>query len=443
MKGVGQRLRRPLILSMLAFSTAQVPGGAPSANSLLNDLRSMQFPGLGGQQPGQMGMGGQMPQTGGQMPQMGGQMPQMGGQMPQMGGQMPQMGGQMPQMGGQMPQMGGQMPQMGGQMPQMGGQMPQQAGMGMGLGAQMPGQMGLGAQMPQMGGQMPGQMGGQMGQPASMPAGFGMGGASGLPPQGAMVDDRTLEDFACEMGPRAMGWRAAKEKFRAVFHSHPPWQLIPRETLSAAMESGLMDLKTSSALVPEAADECGLGKLTIQLFSFATIDDPQVLPQLFAGFEPLASPVLTMMLDLPWAVLATTGWPLFGLLSQISLRKAQVGALNDDAVDGMTDAAARQFQVELSNALASKDGLVAQRAAGAFLASNSEAASGGSALGALTAMTAQAMASPEPQERMQLLDVLQTAFRQVIGNGAELDLALSTKWPLWGILHSALDAFAG
>merc|ERR1719310_62622 len=100
--------------------------------------------------------------------------------------------------------------------------------------------MGLGAQMPgQMGGQMPGQMGGQMGfggqmgQPAGMPAGFGMGGASGLPPQGAMADDRTLEDLACEAGPRAMGWRAAKEKFRAVFHSHPPWQLIPRETLSA------------------------------------------------------------------------------------------------------------------------------------------------------------------------------------------------------------------
>eukprot|EP00441_Pelagodinium_beii_P024438 CAMPEP_0197659606 /NCGR_PEP_ID=MMETSP1338-20131121/48343_1 /TAXON_ID=43686 ORGANISM="Pelagodinium beii, Strain RCC1491" /NCGR_SAMPLE_ID=MMETSP1338 /ASSEMBLY_ACC=CAM_ASM_000754 /LENGTH=103 /DNA_ID=CAMNT_0043236609 /DNA_START=66 /DNA_END=373 /DNA_ORIENTATION=+ len=103
MSSVGKRLRRLLFLSMLAISAAQVPGGAPAPNTLLNDLRSMQFPaaGLGGQVPQMQGAGGF-----GGMGQMGGQM----GGMPQMGGQMPQMGGQMPQMGGQMPQMGGQMP---------------------------------------------------------------------------------------------------------------------------------------------------------------------------------------------------------------------------------------------------------------------------------------------------------------------------------------------
>jgi len=206
------------------------------------------------------------------------------------------------------------------------------------------------------------------------------------------------------------------------------------------MEAGVQTLKAAGALSPEAADECGLGKLCIQLFSFAAIDDPQVLPQLFSGFEPLASPVLTMLLDMPWAALAQAGWPIFGLLSQINLRKAQIGALNDDAVDGMDAPAAKQFQAELAIALSSKDGLAAQRAASTYLAGGVQ---GASALGPLTAMATQAMASPEPQERMQLLDVMQQAFKQVIGSGPELDLALSTKWPLWGMLHAALDAFAG
>eukprot|EP00913_Durusdinium_trenchii_P009765 g9173.t1 len=44
-------------------------------------------------------------------------------------------------------------------------------------------------------------------------------------------------------------------------------------------------------MTPQTEEECGLGKLTIQLFSFASIDEPQVLLQLFAGFEQLASPV--------------------------------------------------------------------------------------------------------------------------------------------------------
>ena len=58
-----------------------------------------------------------------------------------------------------------------------------------------------------------------------------------------------------------------------------------------------------------------------------------------------------------------------------------------------------------------------------------------------------------PEERAQLLEVLQRAFKQVgvleeskqwlcnamqvIGSGAELDLALSTRWPLHGSRHPA------
>lgn len=335
----------------------------------------------------------------------------------------------------------------------MGGQMGQ---MGMG-------QMGLG----QMGGSQMGQMGGQMGGFGGLPGmglpggqqlnaggqpGFGMPGqqfqgqaSMGTPfqqSQAPEADERTLEDLACTVGPHREIWSVAKQIFRNVFQETLPWQPIPREQLSMTMESALQLIKSANAMTPQTAEECGLGKLTIQLFSFASIEEPQVLLQLFSGFEQLASPVLTMLLDMPWAALSQTGWPLLALLAQINQPKAQLGALNDERVDGLDSPIARQFQAQLMAALAARDGGAAQEAATAYLSTSPQSGSE-TALASLTALAAQALASPDPQERLQILDILQQALKQVVGSGPELDLALSTRWPLWGVLHVAMDAFGG
>jgi len=248
----------------------------------------------------------------------------------------------------------------------------------------------------------------------------------------------TAEVLSCTRGPRGSSWNQAKQRFRNIFQSDPPWIHGPKETLSATMEGALADLNAAQSLSPDVADECGLGKLCIQLLSFSAAEDPTALVKLFASFEQIASPVLTMLLDVPWVVLAHAGWPIFGLLSQINGRKATVpGALNDDSVDGMQQQAALQFQTDLANGLNHKDGMAVQRAADSFLREASNLY--GSVLGALTAMAAQALACPEPQERMQLLTAVQQGFAQTIRNGSELDVALSTKWPLWGLIHGAID----
>ncbi|CAE8592134.1 unnamed protein product, partial [Polarella glacialis] len=117
--------------------------------------------------------------------------------------------------------------------------------------------------------------------------------------------------------------------------------------------------------------------------------DPSALAELFAGVEQLSAPVLTMLLDVPWLALAQSGWPIFGLLSQINVRKGQVpGLLNDDAIDGMQDPRTKQFLLELMAGLDAKegiDGVAVQRAAGNFM----DAGVAGSPLGLLTAMAAQ------------------------------------------------------
>jgi len=214
--------------------------------------------------------------------------------------------------------------------------------------------------------------------------------------------------------------------------------MAPREILVGALEEIMQALKASKALSPDSADECGLGKLCLQLLSIVTIDDPSALTQLFSSFEQIASPVLTLLLDVPWAALAQAGWPFFGLLAQLNLRKAHSG-INTEAIDGLADPATRAFHGELQVALG-KDGAALEAAAQAFL--QKEQGAGGSALGPLTAMAAQAAATPQVPQRAQMLGALQAGLKQVVGDAAELDIAMSTQWPLWGLMHVGVDSLA-
>jgi len=263
-----------------------------------------------------------------------------------------------------------------------------------------------------------------------MSSGMGMGG-----PVSAAPMQETPPDLACSTGPNAATWEAVKQSFRNLMIGTPV-QLQSKEVLSAALETALKELKAVDAFSPQAAEECGLGKLCLQLLSFAGIDDPSALPQLFMSFEQLASPVLTLLLDVPWAAVAQSRWPLFGLMAQLNLRKSHVqGAMNTDVVDGLDDPTGRAYQSELTTACAASDAATLEKASLSFL----QAETKGSALGPLTALSAQAVAA-QPADKPGLLQATQIGFKQAIGSAGELDVALSTQWPLWGLLHTAVDS---
>lgn len=107
-------------------------------------------------------------------------------------------------------------------------------------------------------------------------------------------------DLACVSGPRAAGWQAAKKLFRGMYEGPDgsPLVLPSIEQMGTTLKSAISELKAANAFAPDS-DECGLGRLCLQLMSVATIEDPIVLAQLFQGMEQLASPVLTMLLDVP------------------------------------------------------------------------------------------------------------------------------------------------
>lgn len=269
------------------------------------------------------------------------------------------------------------------------------------------------------------------------PLGAGpIGGGLGMAQQQPKETIEAPEDMACATGPHAAAWAAAKQRFRAV--TSAPLGLAPREVMVGALEEIMQELKAARAL-SDVENDCGLGKLSLQLLSIISIDDPAALTQVFSSFEQIASPVLTLLLDIPWAALAQAGWPFFGLLAQLNLRKAHApGALNTEAIDGLGDPVTRTFFVELQDALG-RDGAALEVAAQSFL--QKETASG-SALAPLTAMAAQAAGTPQLPVRAQMLGAMQAGMKQVVGNAGELDIALSTQWQLWGLLHVGVDSLA-
>lgn len=266
-----------------------------------------------------------------------------------------------------------------------------------------------------------------------------MGGAMGGAAMGGQPQQATIElpdDLGCASGPHAAAWGQTKKRFRALF-SASPFALVDRAALSAAVDGALADLKSVGAL--QAADQCGVGKLCLQLLSFANVDDPTALVQLFAGFEQLTSPVLTLLLDVPWAVLAQSGWPVFAMLAQLNMRKGQVPeALNSEAVDGLNDPTGQEFMAYLMAGLQAGNIPAVEQVSAAFLQMGG--VQGSSALAPLTALAAQGTGSRGVQAHLEVLRSLQDAFKQVIGSGDELDVALSTRWPLWGFVHVGVDA---
>eukprot|EP00927_Polykrikos_kofoidii_P079087 TRINITY_DN75876_c0_g1_i1.p1 TRINITY_DN75876_c0_g1~~TRINITY_DN75876_c0_g1_i1.p1 ORF type:complete len:296 (-),score=68.78 TRINITY_DN75876_c0_g1_i1:107-994(-) len=270
----------------------------------------------------------------------------------------------------------------------------------------------------------------------------GLGGANagssmgGVQQQGSATPKEV--DWACVHGPRGEVWQSAKKGFQGLFAGPSgPYQVVSKETMKAAMDGIIADLKNAGAFSPQAADECGLGKLSVQLASLVGLEDPAALMNLFAGHEPIASPVLTMLLDVPWVALAVSGWPVFGLLNQINLRKQLIpGVMQSiEALDGTTDANTKSFLAEVTTSLGSGDKAALAKAGAAFLKQESK----GSALGPLTALAAQAIGSPSLDERGALLQTVQAGFKQVLGTAAELDMALTTQWPVFGIIHATLE----
>lgn len=250
------------------------------------------------------------------------------------------------------------------------------------------------------------------------------------------------EDLACTKGPHAKAWVAAKDRFRVLMEEPKSmFELIPPASIKTALDAAIADVKAAGGFDKEAGNECGYGRLAIQLLSVALMEDPMAVAQPLQEMAAMANPVMTLLLDIPWVATALSGWPFFGILAQVGLHKVARlnGLLDYDAVDGLGDQVSADYFTKISTAADNSDLITMADVSYAYLQAPSDKIG---VLGSLTALATQAALQSDVQKRMGACAALQEAMRSAIGDAAELDIALTTRWPLWSLLHISVDAFS-
>lgn len=252
------------------------------------------------------------------------------------------------------------------------------------------------------------------------------------------------EDLECERGPHAAVWKQVKQRFRSLLEETPGalFNPIPEEKLKTVVDETIADVKAAGGFERTSTDECGYGKLALQLLSVCLVSDPMAVAQTVqSAGESFASPVLTLLLDIPWVATALSGWPLFGLLAQVSLRKAGVleGIVDLESIDGVNKGSV--YFTAMRKAMVASD-LTAMADATVKYLDNPDVAGDGGALGALTALATQAAVQSNVQERLNLINGLQEAMKKAVHNSQDLDLMLATRWPLWSLIHFTVDAIS-
>eukprot|EP00928_Gymnodinium_smaydae_P079262 TRINITY_DN63232_c0_g1_i1.p1 TRINITY_DN63232_c0_g1~~TRINITY_DN63232_c0_g1_i1.p1 ORF type:complete len:294 (-),score=78.78 TRINITY_DN63232_c0_g1_i1:47-928(-) len=260
------------------------------------------------------------------------------------------------------------------------------------------------------------------------------------PPGGTTVE--APRDMGCTEGPRAEAWRSVKLRMHSLFNtSTGPFKLASIDALAEAVQGSIAEIQPSGGFAAESAGECGFGKLFLQVLSMTLMDSPEGLAQFLQEHPTLSSPVMTALLDIPWTAVAQSGWPLFGVLAQVNYKKLEVlgPVLNYDAIDGLGDDAVRKYFEVMGVAQKQGDLVGMAQASTEFL---QKAPQSGGPLSTLTALATQAAVQMNVQRRFELLGILQQTFRETVTSAATLDIALTTRWPLWGFLHVAADVFA-
>lgn len=248
--------------------------------------------------------------------------------------------------------------------------------------------------------------------------------AAELPKFGAAPaeGDGQYPDLTCAKNVHTE-WHIFKELLRSNIDT---WLVsdVSRSSRSAHLQSLLGVAGDTLQSVYYNVEECGMGRLCMSLLGIASGEaGGSVL-----GAPSLHSPLLTLLLDVPWYLLMQSGWPFFGLLAQVHLQSHK---LEDVPKKGRE---AAYFQ-ELGTALAQKDAGKLAAAGAEFLFHKDEISN---TLSVLCALASQLLElSPTEQQAGDVLTQLQVFFKQAVRNVEDLQVTLDSAWPLYGLLHAA------
>jgi len=216
-----------------------------------------------------------------------------------------------------------------------------------------------------------------------------------------------------------------------------------RARLQALVDKAENAIKAVRGLSFSPVDECSMGRLCMSLMALAAAPDDNspagivaaggggagsVLPAL-----AMHSPLLTVLLDMPWRLVLASGWPLFGILAQLNLRRAR----HDDAP--LSGQPAMYF-ISLGAGLERQEAYSLATLGAEFLRSvEGRAHASTHVLPGLCALASQLL-SPEVGTRGGMptdtaLKQVQGFYRQAVQGIEDVQGTLDTAWPLYRVLH--------
>eukprot|EP00927_Polykrikos_kofoidii_P072914 TRINITY_DN68995_c0_g1_i1.p1 TRINITY_DN68995_c0_g1~~TRINITY_DN68995_c0_g1_i1.p1 ORF type:complete len:462 (-),score=64.23 TRINITY_DN68995_c0_g1_i1:30-1370(-) len=261
-----------------------------------------------------------------------------------------------------------------------------------------------------------------------------------VPPHGAGTDvaDAVDEypDLTCDGTPHPE-WKEIKGMVWQAFGS---WRAgtvaMPKTELQQMLNHAVARLSA----VHNKVEECGMGRLSMTLLAICAGEPGSSLK----GVPGLHSPLLTVLLDVPWGNIVRSGWPLFGVLAQLNLQQQ----LKDDLpTAGPSSVYFNALKERLSD-----QRVEALAALGAEFIQLQEESGGGAGvqggsgnegrthvMPALCALASQlfspgVLTGPEPDVA---LHHMQNFFRQAVNNIQDMQSTIDSTWPLYAVVNGA------
>jgi len=214
--------------------------------------------------------------------------------------------------------------------------------------------------------------------------------------------------------------------------------------LQVLVDSAVRRLSTHAST--GGASECGMGRLCMSLLAVLAGGTGGTL----LGAHALHSPLLTVLLDVPWRLLVHSGWPIFGMLAQLHLRarERQTAPTVGPAAVYFHDLTASLERRDAKPHAQLERGLATQEAAriahlgAAFLRSDEgRIYASDHVIPGLCALASQLLSPEVGTTSMPMEDALQQVqgfFRQAVQSIEDLQGTLDSAWPLYSVLHLAV-----
>lgn len=254
---------------------------------------------------------------------------------------------------------------------------------------------------------------------------------SQVPPVAMPSDEISYPELSCNQVVHPE-WLEVKALTLHEFGGWPshwrqrPLYLVGEEDqarVQTLVDTAVQKLRSSSS-----DEECGMGRLCMSLLAVAAGSSGSLL-----GAQFLHAPLLTVLLEVPWRLVLSSGWPFFAILAQLHMRRPR----HDAPIAGP---AANYFRA-LEGGLEKREASALAILGAEFLQSDEGRAHARlHVLPGLCALASQLL-SPEVGTPSMPVDAalkqVQGFFRQAVQSIEDVQSTLETAWPLYRVLHLA------